>query len=150
MRRQEILERKVQELTTRWHRLSELLDALQQQRDLEPRVEEKMCLALLIKERETERQQVESQLQQVEEELSGTRKTPQTPVSSTPSSPNPLPAFTPLTSSRPVEVFYSYSHKDEELRDQLEIALKLLQRQGVITPWHDRKINPGDNWKGAI
>jgi internalin A len=32
----------------------------------------------------------------------------------------------------------------------LETHLKLLQRQGVISTWHDRKIKPGDEWKGMI
>lgn len=49
-----------------------------------------------------------------------------------------------------VRVAFSYSHKDEELRDQLETHLKYLQRQGVITTWHDRKIMPGDKWAGVI
>jgi internalin A len=50
----------------------------------------------------------------------------------------------------PVRVAFSYSHKDEELRDQLETHLKLLQRQGVISTWHDRKILGGENWAGVI
>ena len=45
---------------------------------------------------------------------------------------------------------FSYSHKDEELRDQLETHLKLMQRQGIISTWHDRKIAAGEEWKGAI
>jgi internalin A len=49
-----------------------------------------------------------------------------------------------------MRVVFSYAHKDEELRDQLETHLKLLQRQGVISTWHDRKIKPGDEWKGVI
>ena len=49
-----------------------------------------------------------------------------------------------------VRVAFSYSHKDEELRDQLETHLKLLQRQGVISTWHDRKILGGENWAGVI
>ncbi len=49
-----------------------------------------------------------------------------------------------------VRVAFSYSHKDEELRDQLETHLKLLQRQGHISTWHDRKIMPGDKWVGVI
>jgi internalin A len=49
-----------------------------------------------------------------------------------------------------VRVAFSYSHKDEELRDQLETHLKLLQRQGVISTWHDRKILGGQNWAGVI
>jgi internalin A len=49
-----------------------------------------------------------------------------------------------------VKVFYSYSHKDEALRDELETHLKLLQRQGVISFWDDRKIAAGEEWKAAI
>jgi internalin A len=49
-----------------------------------------------------------------------------------------------------VRLFYSYSHKDESLRNKLETHLKLLQRQGLIEPWHDRKIEAGDEWKRKI
>ena len=55
-----------------------------------------------------------------------------------------------LMSREGFRVAFSYSHKDEELRDQLETHLKLLQRQGVISTWHDRTIMPGDNWAGVI
>lgn len=37
-------------------------------------------------------------------------------------------------------VFFSYSHKDEELRNQLEAHLALLKNQGHIDGWHDRRI----------
>ena len=47
-------------------------------------------------------------------------------------------------------VFFSYSHKDEGLRDELETHLKLLQRQGIISTWHDRKILPGGEWGDEI
>jgi internalin A len=47
-------------------------------------------------------------------------------------------------------IFFSYSHKDESLRDELETHLKLLQRQGIISVWHDRKILPGTEWDGEI
>lgn len=47
-------------------------------------------------------------------------------------------------------VFYSYSHEDETLRKKLETHLKLLQRQGLISTWHDRKISAGEEWKGKI
>jgi hypothetical protein len=50
----------------------------------------------------------------------------------------------------PVSLFYSYSHKDESSRNELETHLKLLQRQGLIAPWHDRKIEAGDEWKRTI
>jgi tetratricopeptide (TPR) repeat protein len=50
----------------------------------------------------------------------------------------------------PIEVFYSYSHRDEELRDQLENHLTMLQRDGVIKGWHDRRIIAGQEWGGKI
>ena len=49
-----------------------------------------------------------------------------------------------------IEVFYSYSHKDEELRDQLENHLAILKHQGIITNWHDRRIGAGKEWEGEI
>jgi internalin A len=49
-----------------------------------------------------------------------------------------------------LRLFYSYSHKDEDLRNQLEIHLTLLQRQGVIASWHDRLIGVGQVWKEEI
>lgn len=42
-----------------------------------------------------------------------------------------------------VNVFFSYSHKDEDLRNELEIHLSMLKRQGVISTWHDRRIGAG-------
>src|SRR6266571_2896146 len=53
-------------------------------------------------------------------------------------------------SSTPVEVFYSYAHKDEPFRAELENHLSLLRRQGLITVWHDRHILPGTHWAQAI
>lgn len=41
------------------------------------------------------------------------------------------------------KVFFSYSHADEALRDQLEKQLSLLKRQGIIETWHDRRIGAG-------
>src|SRR6266702_2939614 len=53
-------------------------------------------------------------------------------------------------SSTSVEVFYSYAHKDETFRKTLDEHLSLLQRQGVISVWHDRQIVPGTDWAQAI
>ena len=47
-------------------------------------------------------------------------------------------------------VFFSYSHTDEKLRDQLEKQLAMLKRQGVIETWHDRRIGAGQNVDQAI
>lgn len=48
------------------------------------------------------------------------------------------------------KLFFSYSHEDEALRDQLAKHLKLLEHQEVIDAWHDRKIGAGTEWKDAI
>ncbi|WP_192881669.1 GUN4 domain-containing protein [Nostoc sp. CENA543] len=42
-----------------------------------------------------------------------------------------------------LKLFFSYSHKDESLRDELADHLATLKREGVISRWHDRKILPG-------
>lgn len=51
---------------------------------------------------------------------------------------------------RPVELFFSYSHRDEKLRDELEKHVSLMKRQGLIKGWHDRKITPSSEWAGEI
>ena len=52
--------------------------------------------------------------------------------------------------SQALEVFFSYAHRDEALRDELVKHLSPLQRQGVITAWHDRKVTAETEWAGAI
>jgi hypothetical protein len=47
-------------------------------------------------------------------------------------------------------LFFSYSHKDEAVRDELEIHLAMLKRQGVIEAWHDRRVLGGDEWDQVI
>ena len=47
-------------------------------------------------------------------------------------------------------LFFSYCHKDEVLRDELEVHLATLKRQGLLNLWHDRKIMAGDNINGQI
>ena len=49
-----------------------------------------------------------------------------------------------------IEVFFSYSHKDDNLREELEKHLKVLQRQGVIKAWNDRRIAAGSEWEKQI
>ncbi|MBC1236271.1 toll/interleukin-1 receptor domain-containing protein [Nostoc sp. 2RC] len=52
--------------------------------------------------------------------------------------------------SNPVKVFFSYSHKDEALRDELATHLAILKRQKIIEAWHDREISAGTEWANAI
>jgi hypothetical protein len=47
-------------------------------------------------------------------------------------------------------LFFSYSHKDEELRNKLEVHLTMLKRQGLIETWHDRRILAGSEIDHAI
>lgn len=47
-------------------------------------------------------------------------------------------------------VFFSYSHADETLRDQIEKQLAMLKRQRVIETWHDRRIGAGENIHTSI
>lgn len=49
-----------------------------------------------------------------------------------------------------VTLFFSYSHKDEEFRNELETHLALLKRQGVISSWHDRRITAGSDVNQVI
>jgi TIR domain len=49
-----------------------------------------------------------------------------------------------------IEVFYSYSHRDEKLLTKLEIHLASLKNQGIITGWYDRNIEAGEEWEGKI
>src|SRR5687768_12583725 len=47
-------------------------------------------------------------------------------------------------------VFFSYSHKDEELRNELEVHLSMLKREGLIEAWHDRRIGVGEDIHSEI
>lgn len=49
-----------------------------------------------------------------------------------------------------VNLFFSYSHRDEALRDELEIHLASLKRQGILTTWHDRRIGAGNEFDHSI
>ncbi|PYS88213.1 MAG: hypothetical protein DMF64_20970 [Acidobacteria bacterium] len=50
----------------------------------------------------------------------------------------------------PCEIFYSYSHNDEALRDRLEKHLAALKNAGLIEDWHDRRIPAGAEWDRQI
>ncbi len=48
------------------------------------------------------------------------------------------------------KVFFSYSHDDEQYRDQLEKHLASLQHEGLIESWHDRRIVAGGRLDAEI
>lgn len=47
-------------------------------------------------------------------------------------------------------IFFSYSHKDEVLRNELEAHLALLKHEGLVESWHDRRIVAGDELDETI
>ncbi|MDF5733313.1 MAG: toll/interleukin-1 receptor domain-containing protein [Rhizonema sp. PD38] len=58
--------------------------------------------------------------------------------------------FMSVPPTQAIEVFFSYAQEDEKLRDKLEEHLSLLKREGVITGWHNRKIEAGKEWENEI
>jgi len=51
---------------------------------------------------------------------------------------------------QPVEVFISYAHADEPLREELGKHLRGLERIGLVKCWHDRKLLPGSHFNDEI
>ena len=49
-----------------------------------------------------------------------------------------------------MKLFYSYSHKDEKFREELEKHLSVLKEKGHIEEWHDRKISAGQDFQKEI
>ena len=49
-----------------------------------------------------------------------------------------------------LNIFISYSHADEELKESLVKHLTPLKQMGLIEAWHDRKIPAGAEWKPEI
>ncbi|HEY3566940.1 MAG TPA: TIR domain-containing protein [Thermoanaerobaculia bacterium] len=47
-------------------------------------------------------------------------------------------------------VFISYSHKDEVWKDRLVKQLAVLQKQGLLETWDDRRIRAGEDWLEEI
>ena len=74
MQKQLRLEKKIAALHKQWELLGEGLSALQEQRILETRIEEKLRLKGIIEQAQAERDQVEEQLQNMESQLSQTVK----------------------------------------------------------------------------
>ncbi len=49
-----------------------------------------------------------------------------------------------------LEVFFCYSHRDEDMRNRLDAHLSALKHMGIIRSWHDRKIAAGADWDKTI
>jgi tetratricopeptide (TPR) repeat protein len=48
------------------------------------------------------------------------------------------------------QVFISYSHQDQSLRQKLDNHLANLKSQNIITSWYDGEITAGTNWQSQI
>jgi formylglycine-generating enzyme required for sulfatase activity len=55
-----------------------------------------------------------------------------------------------MAQKKSVEIFFSYSHQDENLCQELIKHLNILIRQRVIAAWHDRRISPSSLWSDEI
>lgn len=55
------------------------------------------------------------------------------------------PTRSEIGEKRALRVVFSYSHKDEKLRDRLDAHLAPLRHMGIIHSWHDRKITAGSH-----
>lgn len=53
-------------------------------------------------------------------------------------------------SFRALEIFFSYSHRDEKLREELGKHIEVLKQLNIVSDWHDRKITAGTEWQGEI
>ena len=49
-----------------------------------------------------------------------------------------------------IRIFFSYSHEDEELMNEVRRQLIVYEREGYIFKWFDRDIQAGEEWKKSI
>ena len=49
-----------------------------------------------------------------------------------------------------LSLFCSYSHREEDFRQELEWHLSTFLRRVIIHSWHDRRIESGQEWRGQI
>ncbi|GAC1626497.1 MAG: hypothetical protein NVS4B7_16320 [Ktedonobacteraceae bacterium] len=61
-----------------------------------------------------------------------------------------MPPAPPLEREQGAFVFFSYAHRDKGFRDRLEDHLSNLKYRGLITAWHDREIQAGEEWAQQI
>ncbi len=50
----------------------------------------------------------------------------------------------------PISIFFCYAREDEALLKKLKVHLSPLQRQRLISVWHDRDISAGTEWEQEI
>jgi hypothetical protein len=50
----------------------------------------------------------------------------------------------------PLRIFFCYAHADRDVRRALDSHLDLLEREGLVAPWFDGRIEPGTEWSDVI
>lgn len=53
-------------------------------------------------------------------------------------------------SSKPNNIFISYSHRDRKWLERLQVHLRPLERIGMIAPWADTSLQAGTQWREEI
>lgn len=54
------------------------------------------------------------------------------------------------SASAPLDVFIAYAREDEKYLNDLHTYLSTLKREGLVSLWHDRRIEPGQDWEREI
>lgn len=57
---------------------------------------------------------------------------------------------TPAEAVRPKRLVLSYAREDARLAAELEAHLRILEKQGLISTWTERRIAPGSNWGAEV
>jgi TIR domain len=53
-------------------------------------------------------------------------------------------------SKQPISIYLSYAQKDEALKQEFEDYLVIMQQNGLISGWVERRIQPGTDWSQII
>jgi TIR domain len=53
-------------------------------------------------------------------------------------------------SIKPIKIFLSYAHRDDEYRQELMVQLSSLLNRKLVEIWHDRQILAGSDWATDI
>lgn len=134
------LEAKLKDLEEEKEQIRRKLKWLKKERTIKTDSEVKYELDQRIDEYKKRIQEIEEELEELEKKINQSNQA---------DAPLQLVSQTPVKQPQntPIDVFISYSHKDDELREELITHLANLKRQGKITAWQDRVIEAGEEWE---
>ncbi len=137
------LQTKYEDLEEEYEEVRKKLRWLKKEQNIKTDSEAKYELEQRIEEYEERIQEIEQELEDLEKQINLSK---QADVLLQP----PSQALVEQSQNAPIDVFISYSHKDDDLREELVTHLANLRRQGKITAWHDRAIEAGEEWEAQI